>query len=117
MAPTLLAWFVGFGVPYLVGRRIAQRYPSWVGVVVSLAVAGAAGVAALYMLAFVAGFLVEYVKNLFDVQPDALAWFNGLARGFWAVVVGAAVGAFHGRRRAATLRAAEAELARMKEVG
>ena len=87
MAPTFLAWLVGFGVPYLVGRRIAQRYPSWVGVAVSLGLAGAAGVAALYMLAFVVGFLIEYVKNLFDVQPDAVAWLHGLARGIWAVLV------------------------------
>ena len=106
MAPTLLAWLVGFGVPYLVGLRIAQRYPSWVGVAVSLGIACAAGVVALYALAFVAGFLVE--------QSDALAWLNGLARGIWAVFVGAAVGAFLGRRRAAMLRTAEAELARMK---
>ena len=114
MAPTLLAWLVGVGVPYLVGRRIAQRYPGWVGVVVSLGLACAAGVAALFVLAFVVGFLVEYLKNLFDVQPDASAWFNGLVKGIWAVFVGAAVGAFHGRRRAAMLRTAEAELARMK---
>lgn len=115
MAPTLLAMLVGFGVPYFVGRRFAERYPSWVGVAVSFTLACVAGVAALLIMAFGVGFLLEYFMNLFDMRLDAGAWIEGLVRGIWWVFLGAAVGTFHGRRRAATLRAAEAELARMKE--
>jgi hypothetical protein len=104
MAPTLLAMLVGVGVPYFVARKFAERNPSWVGVAVSLALACAAGVVALFMLAFAAGFLLEHYMNLFDIRLDTGAWLNGLARGIWGVFPGAAAGAVHGRRRAAALR-------------
>ena len=81
MAPTLLAMLVGVGVPYFVARKFAERNPGWVGVAVSLALACAAGVVALFMLAFAAGFLLEHYMNLFDVRLDTGAWLNGLARG------------------------------------
>jgi hypothetical protein len=104
MAPTLLAMLVGVGVPYFVARKFAERNPSWVGVTVSLALACAAGVVALFMLAFAAGFLLEHYMNLFDIRLDTGAWLKGLARGIWGVFPGAAGGAVHGRRRAAALR-------------
>ena len=100
MIPTLLAWLVGVGVSYFVARMLAERNPAWVGVAVSLALAGAAGVVALFMLAFVSGYLLAR----FDIQVDNGAWLNGLARGIWGVIPGAAGGAIHGRRRATALR-------------
>ena len=100
MVPTLLAMLVGVGVPYFVARKFAERNPGWVGVAVSLALACAAGVVALFMLAFATGYLLA----LFDVPLDTGAWLKGLARGIWGVFPGAAGGAVHGRRRAATLR-------------
>ena len=103
MAPTLLAMLAGVGVSYFVARKLAERNPGWLGVAVSLALACAAGVMALFILAFAAGFLLEYFMNLFDIRLDTGVWLNGLARGIWGVFPGAAGGAVHGRRRAAAL--------------
>jgi len=100
MAPTLLAMLVGVGVPYFVARKFAERNPGWVGVAVSLALACAAGVVALFILAFATGFLLAH----FDIRLDTGAWLKGLERGIWGVFPGAAGGAVHGRRRAAALR-------------
>ena len=88
MVPTLLAMLVGVGVCMLFARKFAERNPGWVGIAV-FALACAAGVVALFMLAFATGYLLA----LFDVPLDTGAWLKGLARGIWGVFPGAAGGA------------------------
>ena len=114
MAATLLAMLVGVGVPYFVARKFAERYLSWVGVAVSLALACAAGVVALFILAFVSGFLLEHYMNLFDIRLDAGAWINDLSEGDLGSVPGSGNGRFSRPTPAAALRAVT-ELLRMKE--
>jgi hypothetical protein len=106
VAPSLLAILLGLAVPYLVGRKFAEQYPSWIGVAASFVLACVAGVVALLIVAFGVGLLLEYFLNLFAVRLDTGTWVEGYLRGIIWVFVGAAVGVFRGRRRAASRRAA-----------
>jgi hypothetical protein len=116
MIAAVAGCLVGWVVAFFVGRHLSERLPNWIGCFAWFVVACVAGSAAVLILAFGGGWLIDQV---YTADPRfAVEWLRSvLGWSLWVPIVGAAFGVVSGRRRASSRRDALAELARMKAGG